>query len=938
MKNASLILAALSSFIQCSFGLISGENLTLRSTGYSDRNGGWTLNETGYAGTYAVVPSTTIADFEIEVSGTMADGEFPIMDIHIGGMKWTYHVVDTNQVFSVYGFDLPQGTHSVRIELTRGGRSFKRALTIHSFKLIDAKTNTSLISNLDDEVNALNAADSYADNWRRGDFLLQLKHSNGQPVEAGKQVRIKLKRHAFNFGVCVNGTKTSSKWLRGDSDAIMFRNKVTEQPMFSMLGCDNGAKWRYNEKTRDVETYAYTDAFLDFCEEHNMRSRWHTIMWGDHDPDWANYFENNVMKKIIVSGVTHPPLNGTYTLGVERMFGEVYTAGIPNAMGTNVAYAIYRWKNPRDLSEVKWIFGQSTPRTIYFSSTDPVDSPFDVTNWVAENGATGTPVFTHLNNDEGDRQELRDEISERIDAVVAQRGHRFHEVDGINESSSASLVAKDFGTAGMVGIYDEIHQAAVNASLSNGTTKVKAFINDYAILRGVLKMNKITTATNPGELDWYRNWYRRHVESFIQLGDEDTVGGIGIQGHLHTHAPDEYGTGTRRITLSTYRKPLETLAVLEKPIAITEFSLDHFQTLNPPWTDNEIYDLVNKAMRIVFGNDQTTTFHYWGFYDPWDGDFYGLYEADWSLSPIGQAWRDLTTQEWYTEDVLTVDEQGEVLLTNAYFGDYEVSGENEFTYTAKTILEADKEKVTVHGEGQVAINISQATASIPEGNSIPIHVFLNEKPMSNIVVSVSVTGDHDFYISPNSITFRPTTWNIPQTIQIEAAEDLDLLHGTGIVRYTASGAIDAHIGVSEIDNDILPYDIWREKMFQNPSDPTTDRENDFDADGWNNEQEYCFGMNPLNGTNRDPKKPSTEIITDSGLDYFGIKYSYRTDSGINYFINISTNLLDWVDETDSMPISEGPFANEDGTRTLTRRYYKKTTEEPRLFIRVKATE
>ncbi|MCM8809458.1 MAG: dockerin type I domain-containing protein, partial [Candidatus Omnitrophica bacterium] len=71
-----------------------------------------------------------------------------------------------------------------------------------------------------------------------------------------------------------------------------------------------------------------------------------------------------------------------------------------------------------------------------------------------------------------------------------------------------------------------------------------------------------------------------------------------------------------------------------------------------------------------------------------------------------------------------------------------------------------------------------------------------------VVASISVSGDSDISVSPTSITFTSTNWNIYQTITVSAQEDDDADNGIATIIINAPGFVTAYIPVNEIDNDL----------------------------------------------------------------------------------------------------------------------------------------
>ena len=102
---------------------------------------------------------------------------------------------------------------------------------------------------------------------------------------------------------------------------------------------------------------------------------------------------------------------------------------------------------------------------------------------------------------------------------------------------------------------------------------------------------------------------------------------------------------------------------------------------------------------------------------------------------------------------------------------------------------------------------SNTDLQVPEGRDATYTVSLATEPSGSVTLTVSKTidGDEDITVSPPSLTFTTTTWNIPQTVTVEAAEDDDLVNGTATIEHDADGGgyddVDEEIMATEQDND-----------------------------------------------------------------------------------------------------------------------------------------
>ena len=109
------------------------------------------------------------------------------------------------------------------------------------------------------------------------------------------------------------------------------------------------------------------------------------------------------------------------------------------------------------------------------------------------------------------------------------------------------------------------------------------------------------------------------------------------------------------------------------------------------------------------------------------------------------------------------------------------------------------------------LTLSETDLTVPEGETATYSVSLATQPSGSVTVSVSrKSGDDDLSVtspSGGSLTFTTITWNDPQDVTVEAAEDPDALNGEAIFTHTASGAdynlVAVDTTATETDNDTI---------------------------------------------------------------------------------------------------------------------------------------
>jgi GH35 family endo-1,4-beta-xylanase len=182
--------------------------------------------------------------------------------------------------------------------------------------------------------------------------------------------------------------------------------------------------------------------------------------------------------------------------------------------------------------------------------------------------------------------------------------------------------------------------------------KAVLYLNDYDILTGARLED-----------------YLRHIRTLLAQGVP--VGGIGVQGHLHTDTFDP----------KALHNALQKLSEFRLPIRVTEFNL--------PGQRSKFYE--DRKLRMSVSEEQAKAkaiadyyricFSYpfvkgilmWGF---WEGANWipvsSLYRRDWTPLPAADAYRDLVFREWWTRWEGTTDDKGRVEV-KAFYGKHRVT-------------------------------------------------------------------------------------------------------------------------------------------------------------------------------------------------------------------------------------------------------------------------
>jgi GH35 family endo-1,4-beta-xylanase len=285
---------------------LDGSLLALRSNGASPGGNAWRLDDNGYVGTYITLAAPGSVTVTANALGPAAER----MNIVIGDARMGWDVGTTAADYA-HTFDLPAGTHFVRTEYANAHLS--QSLTVNSLNVTGAT-----ISNTSNATNALAAAQTYTQNYRKGNATIQLPDGwSGHPFQ------VKLKQHAFNFGVSVPSPFGGPDVLAANptptSTAGQFQQKLKDNKLNSLTP-ENAGKWDQNEGVRDVLTrdtvnpnggpnIPYMDRISDFAQANDLRYRAHNVIWGrnpqggaNQQPSWVSTMSANPNNIDSVSG------------------------------------------------------------------------------------------------------------------------------------------------------------------------------------------------------------------------------------------------------------------------------------------------------------------------------------------------------------------------------------------------------------------------------------------------------------------------------------------------------------------------------------------------------------------------------------------------------------------------------------------------------------
>ncbi|GAB5559223.1 MAG: hypothetical protein SynsKO_08700 [Synoicihabitans sp.] len=237
-------------------------------------------------------------------------------------------------------------------------------------------------------------------------------------------------------------------------------------------------------------------------------------------------------------------------------------------------------------------------------------------------------------------------ILDHIEDVLTKTAGKFVDWDVMNEPFDNFDVMQKYGNARMIDWFNESRLHAPTAGM---------FVNDYGILSG-------------GGLNAEKQAAYIQTLKYIRDGGAPLTG-VGFQGHFS-------GTPTG-IT-----KVYEVLEMFSSELPNLDFRITEFDITGE---DPELQaDYLRDFYTIAFSHPKMIGIQLWGFWEEahWRPES-ALYNSDWSIRPIGQAYRDLVLGEWMTNDVGITDAQGSV-TGRGFAGDYvveDMSGRRLRTFT-----------------------------------------------------------------------------------------------------------------------------------------------------------------------------------------------------------------------------------------------------------------
>ena len=210
------------------------------------------------------------------------------------------------------------------------------------------------ISNTNNKTNALAAANTYINNFRKESVNLTI---NGLP--ANTPIEIHQTRNAFNFGTNISG---GGEWgydsylspYNTDPQRFNYLNHLTAKVpgtyvnYFNTITTEDAGKWLYQELGNTqpaAPAMNYIDEILSFANVNKMDVRMHALMWDfrPQQPGWVSSLIDKAYKgdQVARQTLTNAILNRIDYMVRDRASGYQELDGLNEALLTGKLWSIY---------------------------------------------------------------------------------------------------------------------------------------------------------------------------------------------------------------------------------------------------------------------------------------------------------------------------------------------------------------------------------------------------------------------------------------------------------------------------------------------------------------------------------------------------------------------------------------------------------------------
>jgi len=296
---------------------------------------------------------------------------------------------------------------------------------------------------------------------------------------------------------------------------------------------------------------------------------------------------------------------------------------------------------------VKWDNMEREKGKVNYSIVDAI------LDWTTENEIPlrGHNVFWGISRyvqpwlKEMDDEALKQTLQKRAETLATRYKGRFAEYDLNNEMIHGNYYEDRLGPEITKWMAEWMHSKDPEAKL---------YLNEYDITTG----NMLSK-------------YMAQIRTLLKQGVP--IAGLGVQGHLHAETFDRY----------ELKRSLDSLAIFNLPICITEFNIPgqrskYMRDINLKMTEEEAAQNAKELVdfyRICFVHPIVKGSLMWGF---WENANWlpasSLYQADWTITPTGEAYQKLVFEEWWTNESGKADRKGNY-STSAFYGKYKITAD-----------------------------------------------------------------------------------------------------------------------------------------------------------------------------------------------------------------------------------------------------------------------
>lgn len=137
-----------------------------------------------------------------------------------------------------------------------------------------------------------------AEQHRKADAVVTVTDEDGRPLP-NTEVEIRQVSHDFLFGCAIPNFDSVGRWPQEARDA--FTERFAR--LFNYATTENACKWANAEPQRGQHNYAQIDRMIEWCHEHGVRLKGHTLVWGNRGgagvPRWLEPLPKGDVQQIL---------------------------------------------------------------------------------------------------------------------------------------------------------------------------------------------------------------------------------------------------------------------------------------------------------------------------------------------------------------------------------------------------------------------------------------------------------------------------------------------------------------------------------------------------------------------------------------------------------------------------------------------------------------